>query len=158
MAVAKAEAIGPLVSMLMEDKNPEAPVIRRLAAMILVRLANHSDELVDTIVKCGGIIPFVKLLQAGTAASKQMAAQGLAAIARVAENRDIIVDDDAIKPLIQLLSSQELGTPEAAALALANLSRSDGETASDKDEGQTASMFRPPKPSSGAKYRHASIK
>lgn len=131
-AIAQAGAIAPLVTMLAESGQ----LVPRLAAMLLVRLANHSAELVGSIVQLGGIHPTVKLLSSGTPASKQMAAQALAALATVPAHRDTIVDADAIRPLISLLASHELGTPEAAALALANLSRADNDGRGLENDGK----------------------
>ena len=50
-----------------------------------------------------------------------MAAATIAAIATVPDHRDPIIRASAVAPLIELLTSNELGTPEAAARAFANL-------------------------------------
>ena len=128
--MANAVSVQPLVLML----GAEGELVPRLGAMLLVRLANHSPELVSTIVSAGGIVPLVKLLTFGTPASQQMASQALGAIASVTTNRDDIVDAEAIKPLVKLLSSHEMGTPEAAARTLAHLARDDGEDRDDDDK------------------------
>jgi len=58
---------------------------------------------------------------------------------QVPEHRSAIVSAEALYPLIELLVSNELGTPEAAARALTHLARADGEQ-------QTASPASPASP------------
>ena len=58
---------------------------------------------------------------------------------QVPEHRSAIVSAEALSPLIELLVSNELGTPEAAARALTHLARADGEQ-------QTASPASPASP------------
>ena len=94
------------------------------------------------------IVPLVRLLVYGTDPSKQMSAQILAAIGAVPTNRDTIVDADAVKPLVRLLTSTQLGTPEASARALHSLVRGDGE---DENKSQGLHQTR------GVLFRHSSI-
>ena len=87
-----------------------------LASMVLIRLANHGADLVNAVVTASGVVPLVTILSAGTAASKQMAAATVAAIASVPAHRDVIVESGAVPVLIALLTSHELGTSEPSEL------------------------------------------
>jgi hypothetical protein len=79
----------------------------------------------------------VRLLRHGNEAVQQTSAATLAAIALVKVNRDPIARAGAISPLIKLLSSTTLGTPETAARALAHLARDSDDLAHPEVEGET---------------------
>ena len=119
--IATPHGTAALVGML----SSPASIAGQLGAMISFRLAKHSAEMVAILVEAGIIPTLVQLLQSGNPAAQQMAAATIAAIGEVTASCEAIMQAGAIVPLIRLLTSLDLGTPEAAARALANLARVD---------------------------------
>ena len=109
--------IGPLVAMLtLEETHAQ-----ELAAVVVARLTRSHP---DTIASSGGIAPLVNLIRFGTPVAALHACSALADMAKLPAHRDAIsFDANAIKPLVRLLESKVVGTPETAARALAHLAR-----------------------------------
>ena len=116
-AIAEHGGMRPLVAMLaVEDSHAQ-----ELAAVVVSRLGkSHAVELAQV----GAITPLVRLVRLGKPAAQQHAACALAEIAVFPEHRDAIAfEAGGIPPLVQLLKSTVVGTPEMAARALAHLAR-----------------------------------
>lgn len=126
--IAYADGISALVGMLEESSLRGA----ELSAVTIVRLAQGNAAVATMVAEEGGIMPLVKLLHTESGAATQAAAT-LAELALVAKNRDPIANASGIDPLINLLGSRMVGTPETAARALAHIASADGE-----DETQVA--------------------
>jgi vacuolar protein 8 len=137
-AIADANGLPALVAMLGSATSPGQSRAAELAAATMVRLAQGNPIVSHTLSKVGGILPLVKLLSTCSGAAQQAAA-ALAELALVARNRDSIANTGAIEPLIALLSSPTVGTPETAARALAHLARSDEEEVLENDGGSEGS-------------------
>jgi hypothetical protein len=135
--IVEAGAIPHLVNMLVAAQD--RMVAAQLATMLLCRLGEGSGagqaRALGAIAV--GIGPLVRLLRHGNEAVQQTSAATLAAIALVKVNRDPIARAGAISPLIKLLSSTTLGTPETAARALAHLARDSDDLAHPEVEGET---------------------
>ena len=127
--IAGEKGVAALVCMLQDSGERGA----ELAALALVRLAQGNPAVSVTVADAGGILPLVNLLGLGGEAAKQAAA-AIAELSLVAINRVAITSAGGIPPLIQLLSSRVIGTPETAARALAHLARSDEAPDADADE------------------------
>ena len=109
--------IKPLIGMLGADGD----VAPELAAVILGRLARSNPDVAVEIAEQGGIMPLVKLAEAGLPGAQQQAASVLAELALVPKNRDMIANAQGIQPMINLLVSSAVGTPETAARVLAHI-------------------------------------
>lgn len=123
--ILKCGGIPPTVAMLSIDGD----IAPQLATMLLLRLAEASRRAALAIADAGAIHPLVLLLdpENATFSTQQMAAATLAALANVSRNRDPIVNAGAIKPLIMLVKSTTLATPEATARALAHLAKEEAD-------------------------------
>ena len=135
--IVEAGAIPHLVNMLVAAHD--RMVAAQLATLLLCRLGEGSGagqaRALGAIAV--GIGPLVRLLRHGNEAVQQTSAATLAAIALVKVNRDPIARAGAIRPLIKLLSSTTLGTPETAARALAHLARDSDDLALPEVDGET---------------------
>uniref|UniRef100_A0AAY4A172 Sperm-associated antigen 6 n=1 Tax=Denticeps clupeoides TaxID=299321 RepID=A0AAY4A172_9TELE len=104
------------------------PTIQQTAALALGRLANHSDDLAEAVVK-GGILPqLVYSLAEQNRFYKKAAAFVLRAVAKHSpELAQAVVDCGALDALVLCLEEFDPGVKEAAAWALGYIARHNAE-------------------------------
>ncbi|CAL5084923.1 unnamed protein product [Urochloa decumbens] len=127
-AEASEDAISSLVAEL-ESPSPSLDSLRR-AAMELRLLAKHNPDNRVRIAAAGGVRPLVRLLSHADPLLQEHGVTALLNLSICDENKAIIVEAGAIRPLVHALkSAASPAARENAACALLRLSQLDGAAA-----------------------------
>ena len=112
--IVESNGIKPLVGLtaLRELETSEGEAGPELAAILMVRLVRSNPDVAAIVAEKAGIVPLVKLAAHGKPGAQQQAASALAELALVTYNRDAIANAGGIVPMIRLLDSCTVGTPE----------------------------------------------
>ena len=131
--IASSGGIPPLCSML-SSSDVHA---QELAAIAISRMLKTCANASLIVANVGGINPLVSLLRQGSPLAQQQAVLAICEVAMEPKNRPLVADAGGIQCLGALLTSNVVGTPEAAARALGNLARDSYVTPDDGGSAET---------------------
>ena len=123
VAIAKLGGIPPLIQGL--GNSTASTQIQAAYAVLCLAADNATTQVL--IAKSDGIPPLIALVRKSMAEAQEYAARALWHLASQAENRQLIFELGAIKPLIGMLATDGEIAPELAAVILVRLSRTNSD-------------------------------
>ena len=114
LTLAKAGAIPPLIAWLATS----ATIAQAHAAHAVLSLVTQNAQTQTLLARSSAIPPLISLIQKSSAHAQEYAALSLWHLASQADNRQVIVESGAIRPLVAMLSADGEMAAEIAAMTM----------------------------------------